>query len=203
MVTAPWFDPARRDDPVEDHVVMLDGATWADYERLLEMRGDRSAPRISYLKGTIEIMSPSKDHERIKSYVGRLVEAYCLEAGVEFVPVGSWTLKESAEERGGEPDECYIFDGKSADVPDLAIEVVWTSGRIDKLEIYRLLGVREVWYWRRGKLTPYVLVGEHYQPATRSEVLPGLDLELLTSFLDQPTASQAIRAFRAALGTTG
>src|SRR5687767_3755204 len=31
------------------------------------MRGDHSAPRISYLEGEVEIMSPSRNHEIIKS----------------------------------------------------------------------------------------------------------------------------------------
>ncbi len=198
MATAPWLDVSRADAPTEDHVVFLDGATWDDYERLLELRGERSAPRISYLEGLIEIMSPSKDHERVKSYLGRLVEAYCLHAGIDFVPLGSWTLKERKEDRGGEPDECYIFGGKQADVPDLAIEVVWTSGRIDKLAIYRKLGVTEVWFWKRGTLTPHVLRDAHYEEQVASAVLPGLDIALLVSFLDRPTASEAIRAFVAA-----
>ncbi|WP_242470842.1 hypothetical protein [Thiocystis violacea] len=34
-----------------------------------------------------------------------------------------------------------------------------------------------------------------------SEVLPGLDLDLLTTFLDRPTTFEAIRAYRAALRT--
>jgi hypothetical protein len=34
-------------------------------------------------------------------------------------------------------------------------------------------------------------------------VLPGLDLELLTRFLDQPTTSDAIRGYRQALQTGG
>src|SRR5688572_12004486 len=99
----------RDDRPTEDHVVQIDGATWDDYERLLEIRGDRSAPRITYLKGRIEIMSPSRDHEGIKSLIGRLVEAYCLHAEVRFMPFGSWTIKERTEESGAEPDECYVF----------------------------------------------------------------------------------------------
>jgi len=43
------------------------------------MRGDHSVPRISYLGGEIEIMSPSRTHEAIKSLIGRLLETYCLE----------------------------------------------------------------------------------------------------------------------------
>ena len=93
-----------------------------------------------------------------------------------------------------------MFGDEPADRPHLAIEVVWTSGRLDKLEVYRGLGVQEVWYWRKGRLQPYVLRGERYEAVPRSEALPGLDLELLTSFLDRPTSYDAIRDFRAALG---
>ncbi len=202
MATAPWIDPNRRDDPVEDHVVDMAGS-WADFERVLEIRGDHSAPRISYLDGCIEIMAPSRDHERVKSYVGCLVEAYCLHAGIDFVPLGGWTLKNKRKKAASEPDECYIFGGKSADLPDLAIEVEWTSGRIEKLEIYRRLGVCEVWYWKRGKLTPHVLRARGYEELAASEALPGLDLALMMSFLDRPTASQAIREFQAALRQDG
>ena len=31
--------------PQEDGIVILEGVTWADYERLLEIRGDHSAPQ--------------------------------------------------------------------------------------------------------------------------------------------------------------
>lgn len=77
----------RDDEPTEDHVVFLDRVSWSDYERLLAMRGDRSAPRIIYLEGTIEIMSPSRSHEGIKSLIARLVEAYCDEADIPFLSV--------------------------------------------------------------------------------------------------------------------
>jgi Uma2 family endonuclease len=154
---------------------------------------------LTYLEGTLEIMSPSREHERFTSFIGCLVEAYCLERGVRFTPYGSWTLKEMTDDRGAEPDECYILGDEDADRPHLAIEVVWTSGRLDKLEIYRKLGVREAWYWRKGHIQPHVLRGERYEAVAKSEVLPDLDLDLLTRFLDRPTAYDAIREYRAAL----
>jgi len=185
--------------PTEDHVVLLSHVSWDDYERLLAMRGDHSAPRIAYLEGEAEIMSPSQTHEGIKSVIGALVEVFCLERDIPFSTYGSWTLKDRERERGAEPDECYVFGTQDADRPHLAIEVVWTHGRIDKLDIYRLLGVAEVWYWRRGKIQPYVLRGERYVAIDRSEVLPGLDIQLLTSFIDRPTTYEAIRGFREVL----
>ena len=188
------------DSPIEDKIVVLDGATWADYQRLLEMRGERSAPRIAYLEGQIEIMTPSRPHEAIKSLVGCLVEVWCLEMGVEFNVYGSWTLENKEDRRGVEPDECYVFAEVAEPTrPDLAIEVVWTRGGIDKLEIYRKLGVREVWFWRRGRLTIHALRGDAYEEISASEVLQGIDLVELTSYLDRPTASRAIREYRASL----
>jgi Uma2 family endonuclease len=191
----------RGDEPREDHYVHLYGVTWPDYLRLLEIRGERSVPRLTYIEGTLEIMSPSRTHDQIKSYIGRLVEAWCLERGIEFTPYGSWTLTNEQAKRGAEADECYVFGPapKRKPRPDLAIEVIWTSGGIDKLDVYRKLRVREIWFWKDGRILVHVLRGTRYETAAGSEALVSIDLEQLVSFLDRPTASQAIRDYRAAL----
>ena len=187
--------PAGDYVPTADQRVVLNGISWADYEAQLSLRGDRSAPRIAYLDGALEIMSPSKDHERIKSYIGRLVEAYALERGIDLSPYGSWTLKQPAQ-GGAEPDECYIVGAdQSHDSPHLAIEVAWTTGGIDKLEIYRRLRIGEVWIWEQGRLGVHVLRGDHYERSERSALFRDLDVGRLASFLDRPTVTQAVRAF--------
>jgi Uma2 family endonuclease len=186
------------DRATEDKIVLLREATWADYQRVLEIRGDHSTPRIAYLEGVLEIMAPSQPHESLKSRIGQLVEVWCLEHAIEFNTYGSWTLENKDERRGAEPDECYVFgEYRETARPDLAIEVVWTSGGVDKLDIYRKLGVREVWFWRRGRLTVHALRGDGYQEISASEILPGIDLTELAAHLDRPTASQAIREYRA------
>lgn len=197
--------PARRwqdhdDTPREDKIVVLRDQSWSDYQRMLERRGDASVPRLAYLEGMIEITSPSRSHEAIKGLIGRLVEVWCLERGIDFSTYGSWTLEKKEAERGLEPDECYVF-GVVAEPqrPDLAIEVVWTAGGVRKLDIYSKLGVPEVWFWRKGRITVHVLRGDHYEEFPASEMLRGIDLAQLASFLDRPTASQAIREYRAAL----
>ena len=188
------------DTPSDDKIVVLRGATWADYQRMLEVRGEVSSPRLAFLEGALEIMTPSRRHEGLKFNIGRLVGTWCSENGIEFSGYGSWTLERKEDARGIEPDECYVFGNVSEpERPDLAIEVVWTSGSIDKLEIYRKLGVREVWFWRRGQLTAHVLSGEAFAQVSESKVLPGIELAELASYLDRPTASQAIREYRAAL----
>jgi len=199
MMTQAQYEQ-RDDRPTDDSIVRLSGLRWDDYQRLLKIRGDRSGPRFAFLNGEVEIMSPSRTHEAIKSVLGRLVEVYCLENDTPFTAVGSWTLEAADHSRAVEPDECYQFGTeKTDDPPQLVIEVVWTSGGIDKLDIYRKLGVHEVWFWRRGRIQPYCLRGDHYVSTITSEVLPGLNLGLLTRFLDQPTTYDAIHAYRHAL----
>ncbi len=187
----------RDDAPVGDQFVHL-RVSWDDYERVLAMRGDRSGPRICYLDGVLEIMSPSEDHEKLKSRIGRLVEAWCLHHAIPFEPVGNWTLKERKEESGVEPDECYKLRTLEGNRPHLAIEVIWTHGGIGKLEIYRRLGVPEVWIWRKGRLAVHRLIDGSFQQVEASEALPGLDVAWLATFLDRSTY-QAIVDFRVAL----
>jgi Uma2 family endonuclease len=187
----------EHDDTTDaDSIVVLHNVSWEDYERVLEIRGDHSAPRIQYLEGELEIMSPSRDHEQIKSLIGCLLEAWCLDHNIEYTTLGSWTLKEKKESRGAEADECYIFGLEPRDRPQLAIEVEWTHGGLDKLAIYERLGVEEVWFWRKGAIEVYVFANGSFTRARGSRVLPELDLEIMGSMLDRDTTSQAIRAFR-------
>jgi Uma2 family endonuclease len=194
--------PSTRDDaPCEDHWVVLRGMTWADWRRHQEARGDRSAPRLAYLDGVLQIMSPSRDHERIKSYLGRLVETWALSKGIRLVPLGSWTLEAEGQEAGAEPNECYQIGPEEKPKPDLAIEVVWTSGGLSKLQIYQRLRVPEVWTWRKGTLSVHVLRDGAFVAVPRSEVFPELDLQLILSLLDQPTLYDAQQALLHALRT--
>ena len=190
--------------PSMDQRVTLHGMTWKDYEIMLALRGDRSGVRMAYLHGAIELMSPSIDHEGIKKTMARLVEAYADERGWDLNGYGSWTLKDALAERGLEPDECYVLGGAPKDVPDLAIEIVWTSGGLNKLEIYQTLGVGEVWIWKRESgVTVHLLRDGRYEEAPRSALLPELDLKLLDRFALSTNQAQAVRAFRAALRGEG
>lgn len=151
---APVPEVARPREP--SHVWRLQGATWADFQRLLELRGDAPVPRFAYLEGT--------------------------------------------HRRGIEPDECYVVgEVTDPDVPDLAIEVVWSSGGLDELDIYRRLRVREVWFWIDETLHLYGLRGNGYEPLARSEALPGLDHELLLRYVDFLSVTKAVKEYRAAL----
>ena len=184
----------------QDSIVVLRGATWADFQRVLELKGDSSVPRVAFLEGVLELMHPSQTHEGVKSMLGRLVEAWCIERGVDITPYGSWTHESKERQRGIEPDECYVMgDNAEPERCDLAIEVDWTSGSVNKLEIYRKLCVREVWIWKRGAIAIHKLVGEQYQAVPSSEVLVGIDLGELLEFIDVRPMTRAVREYRARL----
>jgi Uma2 family endonuclease len=195
MLSAP-IDPLLVERTVDQRVILR--CSWGDYERLLAIRGDDAGPRMAYLEGVLELMTPSRDHETLKTTLARLLEAYAQELDIELEGYGSWTLTRRDLERGLEPDECYSI-GRAGAVPDMAIEVVWTRGGLDKLEIYRQLGVREVWQWKDGAIAAFVLRGQRYERIARSEVLPQVDLDLICALIDLPTQTAAVRELRARL----
>lgn len=189
-----------QDTEHEQHVV-LSAMAWQDFEALLAIRGDRSGVRMYYLDGAIEIVSPTKSHEGRKKTLARLLELWATMSGVPLGGFGSWTLKQEAQEAGAEPDECYLFGDEDRAVPDLAIEVEWsrTTG-LDKLEIYRRLGVRELWTLKRdGRLMVRVLENAAWVEHANSALLPELDLAWLCAFLDIAPQSKAVRALADAL----
>lgn len=97
------------------------------------------------------------------------------------------------------PTSSGRFD-EEAEAPYLAIEVVWISGGIDKLAVYAGLGVREVWFWKDGRLSFHALREDGYHPIARSELLPGLEPELIGRLMDaESTQTQTMRELRAIL----
>jgi Uma2 family endonuclease len=193
---------AERPAPPDD-IIVLDNVTWADYQRLLEIRGARAVPRITYVEGVLELMTPSRPHESIKSMIGCLVEAWCLETGVAISPYGSWTHESKEADRGIEPDECYVLgDNPDPAQCDLAIEVAWTRGAIDKLDVYSKLRVAEVWIWKAGAIEVFALRDTSYRQVERSELLAGIDLTALARFIDVRPMTRAVTEYRATLGSS-
>lgn len=179
---------SRLDTSKSDQRVLLFDKTWADYDAQLAIRGfEGRRPKLAYLAGVIELMSPGPDHERIKWHVGRIFEAYCTEVGIPISGRGEWTIRDEKKQAAAEPDECYFVTGDyTKSRPDLVIEVVWSHGGIRKLEIWRRLGVPEVWFWDDDKIAVYVLGDDGYERRSRSPVAPQLDMEELGKIANGP-----------------
>jgi Uma2 family endonuclease len=179
-----------------DHVVAMPLGSWRAARAMLKARGARSGSRMAYSGGIFEIMSPSWNHEFIKKNIARLLEGWALAEGVDLQGAGSWTLESATEEVLVEPDECYLVGVRAGrKVPDLAIEVRWTGGGIEKLPIYAALGVKEVWVWDRGVISAHVLRGSTFVRSARSTLLPSLDLGRLAKHASMEDQSKAVRAF--------
>jgi Uma2 family endonuclease len=190
----------RGDDHTRDHVVVLRNLSWPQYKALSDAR-EKSRPKLTFLEGVLEVMTKGQLHEVSKTFVARLLEIYAVECNVELIGARETTWEDEAKKVGVEADECYFLD-KIGNVPDLVIEVVVTSGGIDKLEVYRRLGVREVWFWIDDRFWLYALVNGEYVKIRVSRVVPGFDFDevaqiVLTTETDHQTAG--VRAYRDAL----
>lgn len=168
--------------------------SWQEFE-VLENLLATGGFRITYLDGWIELMTVGEPHELIKKSLAILLEAYFIIQGIEFIPVGSATRRGQEKGTSFEPDESYYLGEKKAN-PDLAIEVILTSGSLEKLEKYRRFEIPEVWLWENNQLQVYAFISSEYHLVPRSQLLPDLDLELLVSCVQMPSRLEAMRAFR-------
>jgi Uma2 family endonuclease len=183
---------------VEEQRVVLPSVTWQQYESLLITLGDYPGLRLIYLEGTLEIFMPSPEHEMIKKVLARLLERYAEEIDIPLHGYGSTTFRRKAKARGLEPDECYCVDTLK-ELPDLAIEVNLTSGGVDKLAVYKGLGVPEVLMWQNNQLTLYNLREANYQEVSHSQFFPNLNLQLLALYVRPQEQPQAIKEFLRAI----
>jgi len=160
-----------------DQRIVLQG-TWEKFKLLQQASEDSPGVRLSYYSGTIEILMPGEDHEFFAHVIGYLLTTFLLKKGLPFKPTGAKTQEQEGK-ASAQADQSYCLGG-SKPIPDLAIEVVFSSGG-HKLARYRALGVPEVWFWEDGTLTLHHLRDDGYERIERSELpaLEQLDLDLL------------------------
>jgi Uma2 family endonuclease len=199
MVAAPSLFPLQAPSAEDEQRILLSNVTWEAYEALRDSIESASV-RMTYLEGRLEIMSPSRGHEVTKTQIARLVELFCLERDIPLFGYGSTTFRKE-KERGLEADECYAR-GEDRPIPDFALEVVATRGSLDKLEVYRGLGSREVWLYEAGVFQILTLRGDNYEAIPASEVLPEPELTRIAHFAEQVDQHAALRAFRDELRQT-
>lgn len=177
----------------QEQYLILSGISWLQLEAIEAAFENVAGVRFVYLDGLLEIMTISPEHEDTKGTIRALLETYMREKGIRFYIRGSATL--GSQELGArkEPDESYNLATKKA-IPDLVIEVVFTSGGIDKLQLYKRIGIPEVWFWEDGILNVYHLK-EEYERLERSELLPDLDLSVLGRYISYHDQYDAVTEF--------
>jgi Uma2 family endonuclease len=187
------------DQPLEEKVVTLVGVSWEQFKAIEAPLLDNREVKLTYLAGVLEIMSPIGDkHEYVKSTLGLLLEAYMREKGVRFYKRGGFTLEEPGF-ASGTPDESYCI-GTDKEIPDIVIEVIVSSGSINRKELYKPKKVPEVWFWKSKQLRIFHLspTGE-YEEVKFSSFFPDLDTALLLKYLDYPDQYDAVNSFTEAI----
>ena len=181
-----------------DEPILIDELSWREF-KVVEQLLSRPGVRLSFLDGVLEIRRmPGEKHESIKERIGSLLDLYLLQMGIDYQPTGSMTLESPSGLVKREADKSYKL-GANRELPDLAVEVVVTSGGINKLEAYKRLGIPEVWFWENGALRLYSLGDDGYAEVDRSQVLPELDIVLLAQCINIENHLQAMREFRQAI----
>jgi len=192
--------------------LVLFGVPWSTYERLLRAFAERPGIRLTYDRGTLELMTLSHEHENRGHLLGRLVVALTEELSLPLKGGGSTTFRRRKRQRGLEPDECYWIareaqvrgkteiDLRRDPPPDLALEIDVTRSSLDRLAIYAALQFSEVWRLEEPNLVCYLLDAGRYATSTTSRTFPGLAVADLTTFLKlsgQMDENAIIRQFRA------
>jgi Uma2 family endonuclease len=176
--------------------VILHGISWQTYARLLAELGDHRASRLAYVQGVLEITMPSDRHETQKKLLERMIEALTEELNLPTKSFGSTTLNRADLERSAEPDSCYYIqhvsqiEGRQVDLatdppPDLIIEVDISSPSSRRIDIYRQLGVPEIWRYSGGTVQLYRLQDGEYVPCDLSPSFPLVSTAVINQFLQQ------------------
>lgn len=192
--------------------IVLSGVSWELYDSLREIE-DNWHVKMTYHRGQLEMMSPSGKHEELHRMAGRLLEALTEELDIPLRSLAATTWKRKQQEFALEADECYYIknepairakpeiDGASDPPPDLAIESEVRRKAINKMPLYAMLGVAEVWRFDGDRLQAFQLMPDgKYAECERSVNLPFLSTADLSRFL-QPHNDVGettwIRSFRA------
>ncbi|MEO0987634.1 MAG: Uma2 family endonuclease [Cyanobacteria bacterium J06639_14] len=184
----------------EEKSIALQGVSWTQFKGIETNLENVRSMRLTYLQGLLEIMSPiSDDHETVKSTLGALLEAYMRSKGIRHYRRGGFTL-EAEGYTSGTPDESYSIGVRRA-LPDLVIEVIITSGTIDRKELYLPLNIPEIWFWKSGRIHVYQLVDKQYQEKPCSQFFSDLDLTLLLKYVKHPDQYDAVQEFLAEMGS--
>lgn len=196
----------------QEQGVLLHDMSWDFYERLLEEVGERHV-FITYDRGKLEIMSPSWKHERYAELLGALARILATELRIPLIGGGSTTFRMKTSKAGLEPDRCFYLQNALAvrgkteidlsidPPPDLAIEIEISRRLADRVEVYRRLGMPEIWCDNGLRLEIRCLVDGDYILSERSRAFPQLsaaqlhDLVSLSDGIDETEWAIDVRAW--------
>lgn len=211
-------------DAIKDAIVQLppgksllfQDVAWAEYKQLTEELQERPGVRLTYDRGSLEIMSPLAKHEQYKELLSDIMRLISYETEIDLQNLGSTTFTEEWLDKGAEPDGCFYVTNVAAIIgkrridlntdppPDVAVEIDISSPSIRKLPIYQEMRVSEVWLYDERRLRIFLLGAAGYTEFPHSLAFSFLTADVLTQHLEQSKTkgqSAVLRAFRKWLRT--
>jgi Uma2 family endonuclease len=175
----------------------LRGVDWDSYVRMRNHPGNGHL-RMSYLDGTLILVSPELVHDRFGRRLAMVIDEATEVWGIFVEGIATTTLRRKRDGRrigtAKEPDYAFFF-GPNAErmhrrneldldvdpPPDLAIEVDHKADSTKALKLYARLGIPEVWRYRPGSNRLWFgrLAGDSYESIGRGVALPRLTPELV------------------------
>jgi Uma2 family endonuclease len=193
--------------------ILVHHVPWLTYVSFTETLLDNPGLRITFDRGSLELMATPNLHEWIKTRLGRFLEIIAEELGIAIQPGGNTTFRDEELDRGFEPDECYwiasearmrvpvaAWEPSRDPPPDLILEVEVTRSALNRMDVFAAYQVPEVWRYDGTTITIHRLTDAGaYEIAESSPTFPAIPLGELGRFLqpDQLTDYLAsLRKFR-------
>ena len=171
---------------------VLRGVGWKAYNRLRD-HPQNGHLRMSYLDGTLIVMSPEIVHDRYGRRLALIVDEVTEALGIFVEGIATTTLRRKRDGRlkgtAKEPDYGFYF-GPNAErmhrrldlnldvdpPPDLAIEIDYKADSAKALKLYARLGIPEIWRYKPSSKELWfgVLSDGSYLSIDRSLSLPRL-----------------------------
>jgi len=204
-------------EPQSESRAVLYGIAWDIYVKLRE-NPDNDHLRMTYDRGTLEIMAPSPAHGRYGHIIARIIDAWSEELDLPIVFLGDMTCQREDIEKGFEPDQCFYVQNEprmwqklEVDLavdppPDLAIEIDMSRRSAKKItSVYAAFGVPEVWRFDGEHLRVYEFIEGTYELREASLCFPQLRLEKVEAIarrVGQVRERTLIREFRRSVRET-
>ncbi len=172
------------------NTVIFRDQTWEGYQRLLNLRQEKSIPKLSFNVNTQEIrlMSPLPSHGKRIDLLRNLVRILLEKKALDWECFDPITFKIPLY-AGVEPDTCFYISNRQAILgknkidltvdppPDLAIEVDFTS--ITDIGAYEIIKIPELWIYRQGVLNIYLLQENSYRESKTSYLFADIDVKTI------------------------
>ena len=149
----------------------------------------RPQGRLYYRDERVTIVAPSFAHEEGLGYLVSLIEEIVVELEIGCRSARSTLFRHDELGQGAMPDGSYSFESRhgirltkkghidlsAGPPPDLVVEAVWSHKATEAMEIYRALGVPEVWLFDiPAARLQFLHLGSdgNYAPRPRGRALP-------------------------------